>query len=54
MDNGAQSLSIVVVPDSGSGDLIGLMVQLKIRIEPGKHFYEFEYSLPLLEQAAPK
>lgn len=46
MDQGAQSLSITVVPDSGSGDLIGLQGSLQIRIEAGKHFYDFEYSLP--------
>jgi len=46
MDRGAQSLSIRVVPDSGSGDLIGLQGELKIRIEGGQHFYEFAYTLP--------
>jgi hypothetical protein len=46
MDRGTPSLRIDVVPDSGSGDLVGLAGQLAIRIEGGKHFYEFEYSLP--------
>jgi Protein of unknown function (DUF3224) len=48
MNKGAQSLSITVVPDSGSGDLIGLEGIFKIRIESSKHFYELEYSLPQL------
>lgn len=48
MDQGAQSLVITVVPDSGAGDLIGLSGSLKIRIEGGKHFYDFDYSLPEL------
>lgn len=46
MDHGAQSLSIQVVPDSGSGQLQGLRGELRIRIAEGKHFYEFEYTLP--------
>lgn len=38
---------VAVVPDSGSGELEGLTGRMKIRIEKGgKHFYEFEYSLP--------
>jgi hypothetical protein len=46
MDKGAQSLSITVVPDSGTDQLVGLSGQFALRIESGKHFYEFEYSLP--------
>ncbi len=49
MNRGAQNLSIAVVADSGSGDLVGLEGAFKIRIESGKHFYEFEYSLPQLQ-----
>lgn len=46
MNRGAQSLSITVVPDSGTGDLAGLAGRMDIRIEPdGKHFYDFEYTL---------
>jgi hypothetical protein len=38
---------VAVVPDSGTGELEGLTGRMKIRIEKGgKHFYEFEYSLP--------
>ncbi|RST56650.1 DUF3224 domain-containing protein [Variovorax sp. MHTC-1] len=46
MTRGAQQLSIVVVPDSGTGQLAGLAGKLAIRIEGGKHFYDFDYSLP--------
>jgi hypothetical protein len=46
MNAGAQQLAIGVVPDSGTGALTGLQGQFRIRIEGGKHFYEFEYSLP--------
>lgn len=35
---------ITVVPDSGTGELVGITGKLKIIIENGKHFYEFEFS----------
>lgn len=41
-----QVLSIEVVPDTGTEALIGLSGKLGIRIEGGKHYYDFEYSLP--------
>lgn len=43
MDRGMPSLSVLVVPDSGSGDLTGLSGKLDIRIEDGKHYYTFDY-----------
>ncbi len=46
MDQGAQRLSITVVPGSGTGALAGISGVFKINITEGKHFYEFEYSLP--------
>lgn len=46
MDRGAQQLSITVVPDSGTDELSGISGRFKIEIVEGKHFYEFEYSLP--------
>lgn len=45
MDRGEPSLSVLVVPDSGSGDLTGLSGKLDIRMENGKHFYTFDYAL---------
>jgi hypothetical protein len=45
MTRGAQQLTITVVPDSGTGQLTGLSGKLTIKIESGKHFYEFEYTL---------
>jgi hypothetical protein len=44
MARGAQELTIIVVPDSGSGELSGLSGSMKIEIVEGKHFYEFEYA----------
>jgi len=45
MNRGAPSLSVTVVPDSGTEGLLGLAGRMHIRIEGGKHFYDFEYSL---------
>jgi hypothetical protein len=45
MDRGTPSLAITVVPDSGTGELVGLAGTLDIRIAGGVHFYEFEYTL---------
>lgn len=46
MERGAQALSVRVVPDSGTGELAGIAGEFRIRIEDGKHFYSFLYSLP--------
>jgi len=46
MNRGAPGLSITVVPDSGSGELLGLSGTLKINVVDKKHYYEFDYSLP--------
>jgi hypothetical protein len=47
MNRGVPQLTISVVPDSGTADLVGLTGKVNIRIEPGgKHFYDFEYELP--------
>src|SRR5262245_2649107 len=43
MNRGEPSLSIVVVPDSGTDDLAGLKGTLKIDIVDGQHFYELDY-----------
>jgi hypothetical protein len=49
MTRGAPHLTITVVPDSGTGDLVGIAGTMAIRIEEGgKHFYDFDYSLPAL------
>lgn len=40
-------LNIVVVPGSGTDELVGLNGKLTIVIaEGGKHYYEFDYELP--------
>jgi hypothetical protein len=45
MNRGAQSLTVTVVPDSGTGELTGISGTLTIKIEGAKHFYEFDYKL---------
>lgn len=46
MTRGEPYLNIIVVPDSGTGELAGLSGSMKIVIaEGGKHFYEFDYAL---------
>lgn len=44
MNRGAPSLSITIVPDSGAGELQGIMGSMKIDIEQGQHFYTLDYS----------
>jgi len=46
MKRGAPTLSVLVVPDSGTGELTGLTGTLNINIVEGKHFYDFLYSIP--------
>ena len=46
MDRGVPQLSVTVVPDSGTEGLAGIKGTLQIEIKEGKHFYDFEYSLP--------
>ena len=46
MTRGAPQLTITVVPDSGTGELVGLVGSVKISTTDGSHFYDFEYSLP--------
>ena len=46
MTRGEQQLSITVVPDSGTDQFEGIAGRMTIKIEDGKHFYEFDYTLP--------
>ena len=46
MNRGAPSLSVSVVPDSGTGELVGLIGDFKIIRAEGKHSYEFNYFFP--------
>jgi hypothetical protein len=46
MTRGTPTLSVTVVPDSGTGQLEGITGTLTIKVDQGKHSYEFEYTLP--------
>ncbi len=45
MTRGAAQLSVSVVPDSGTGQLVGLVGRMTINIVDGKHLYDFEYTI---------
>ena len=45
MNKGSDHLTLEVVPDSGSGELSGLVGNMAIKIKEGQHYYEFEYDL---------
>lgn len=45
MTRGEGALNIIVVPDSGTGELTGLSGTLGIEVTGGKHGYVFDYSL---------
>jgi len=45
MNRGVPQLSITVVPDSGTGELVGIHGSLQIIIANGKHSYDFEYAI---------
>jgi hypothetical protein len=46
MTRGAQDLTIIIVPDSGTEGLTGITGTMTIDIRDGKHFYGLDYSLP--------
>lgn len=47
MDKGKSTLTVTVVPDSGTGELTGIAGTFMIEIAAdGKHSYTFDYTLP--------
>jgi hypothetical protein len=46
MVRGAPSLTVTVVPDSGTDELTGLSGTMNIDVTGGQHSYTFEYTLP--------
>jgi hypothetical protein len=46
MTRGAPLLEVIVIPDSGTDELVGLSGTLAITIVDGAHYYAFDYSLP--------
>jgi hypothetical protein len=45
MTRGVPQLTVTVVPDSGTGQLVSLAGHMVIKIADGKHSYDFEYTL---------
>ena len=45
MNAGQGDLNVTVVPGSGTEELKGITGKLTIKIEGGKHFYDFEYTI---------
>ena len=45
MTRGEGKLNVIVVPDSGTDELVGLSGTMAIIIKDGKHFYEFDYAV---------
>lgn len=45
MQRGVPQMTVTVVPDSGTGQLVGLAGTMTIKIADGKHSYDFEYTL---------
>ena len=46
MTRNTPELKISVVPDSGTDQLVGITGTMSIKIDHGKHSYEFDYTLP--------
>jgi hypothetical protein len=46
MTRGAPQLTILVVPDSATGQLAGLSGKMAIVVSDGLHSYDFQYTLP--------
>jgi Protein of unknown function (DUF3224) len=46
LSRGTPMQNIIVVPDSGTGQLAGITGKLTVIIADGKHSYEFDYTLP--------
>jgi hypothetical protein len=46
MNRGAPSLTVLVIPDSGTDELTGLSGTLTIDIVDGKHLYTMDYAVP--------
>jgi hypothetical protein len=45
MTRGVPTLTVSVVPDSGTDQLVGLVGSMTIDVTGGKHAYEFSYTL---------
>lgn len=49
MARGEASLSVTIVPDSGTGALTGIAGRMTIEVVDKKHLYTLDYTLPAAE-----
>lgn len=52
MTRGEPELVVSIVPDSGTGELKGIIGRMKIDIVEGKHLYTFDYTLDTVADTA--
>ncbi len=45
LDRGTPRLNVEVLPDSGTGELVGIEGRMTITVVDGHHSYEFQYTL---------
>jgi hypothetical protein len=45
MNRGVPELNVIVVPDSGTGELVGISGKMNISIAGGKHSYTIDYAI---------
>ena len=46
LNRGAPTLSVTVIPDSGTDELVGLSGSMTLENFEGQHSYRFDYTLP--------
>lgn len=51
MDRGAATLSLSIVPDSGTDEWQGITGRMAIDITDGKHFYTLDYTLAMIDNS---
>lgn len=52
MDSSGMEMLVTIVPESGSGDLVGIRGTLEILFDGPQHLYELEYQLPAASTSA--
>lgn len=45
MNRGEAEMNIIVVPDTGTGELAGISGSMTVKIEGGQHYYYLDYTL---------
>ena len=50
MSSSAHQQTVTVVPDSGTGELVGISGEMTGKIADGKHYYDLDYTLPAAQQ----